>query len=119
MSTTSKRLKVLFVYDDETIETLVKEKWLIEHDVDLTFDYFSAQKLLLKNQYELLIFDYYLGGKKLADVARTSNKNIPILVLDTVGTQAMADEINGHNLKFLTVPFTDSGLKEKIKELIK
>lgn len=120
-----KKMKIIFLYNDENAEFLVKKSWFVGHDVDCIYSCQQAFKLLtMNNQYDLIVAAYSLyssndcSGLLVADFIEKMNLEIPLLILDTECNNESIQNITKRNLPLLRVPFSKEEIKEKIKEII-
>lgn len=112
-------LHILFSYDDEIIKMLVKKVWFPKQLVDFTTCPKKFLELIEKNSYDLAIVPCLLKGCcgiKLASIAE--EKNIPVLILDTIGTRDSNLRIMNKNFPSLSTPFNKEELTKKVLQVI-
>ena len=94
------RERLLFVDDDAAI--LEGYKFIFENEgfsVDLAMDSKSLMELLQKNDYDMIILDYYLSEEKGIDLARDIHRIRPEQRLTFIsGNRNSENEIKKHDI---------------------
>jgi two-component system, OmpR family, copper resistance phosphate regulon response regulator CusR len=116
--------RILLVEDDPKLgKTIQVELRLEGFEVDLAFDGKVAETLFRANRYTLVLLDInvpYKNGWELCKQFRSSNRNIPIIMLTALGDiQDKMDAFNAGADDFLVKPFHLSELSARIKVFIK
>jgi DNA-binding response OmpR family regulator len=116
-------MKILFVEDDERIALLVRDG-LTENGyaVTLAYDGEYGKKLVLQNDYDLIICDIILpkiNGVDLCKQIRTINPAVPIILLTALNTTD--DIVEGFDAgadDYLTKPFDFRVLLARVRALL-
>ena len=82
-------LAILLVEDDPKLGQTIKQDLTDKgYKVDVAFDGKIAQSLYAANKYDIALLDInvpYVNGWELCKIIRSSNKDIPIIMLSALG----------------------------------
>jgi DNA-binding response OmpR family regulator len=117
-------MKILIIEDDQRVAELI-QRGLNEHGFipTLAYDGVSGKKLVLNNQYDLVITDIILpklDGLDLCREIRQIKPDLPIIMLTALGTTD--DKVEGFDAgadDYLTKPFEMRELLVRIRALLK
>ena len=122
----SGRGKRILVVDDEATLIFFLKKDLQEVEDNLFVDVASsgedALKKLTYHRYDLLITDLNMpgiSGFTLAEVARSMQPDIHIVIMTAFGSQEVRDEANSLEVDgYLTKPFPTAELREIVSNIL-
>jgi DNA-binding response OmpR family regulator len=117
-------VKILIVEDEPKVVAFLR-KGLEEqgYETDVAYDGQMGEKLVSRNQYDLILLDLILpvqGGIELCRNIRKINQNLPVLMLTALGTTN--DKVEGFDAgadDYLVKPFEFKELLARIKALTK
>ena len=117
-------MKILIVEDEPKVASFIK-KGLEENqfEADIAYDGLSAEKLVVQYNYDLYILDIIIPGISGLDLCRklkTTNPDIPVLMLSALGTTD--DKIIGFDCganDYLVKPFEFRELLARVRVLLK
>jgi len=117
-------MRILLVEDEEKVVRFVRKGLQAEHlAVDASRDGLEGLEMALVNSYDLIILDLMLpglGGSELLKKLRSSNKEVPVLVL--TARDSVVDKIQNFELgadDYLTKPFAFAELVVRVKALLR
>lgn len=111
--------RILLIDDNEDMGAMVTNGLKKIYDVDFALDGYTAQQLIGRKQYDLILCDIrmpFLNGITLVEEFRKKDINIPVIfvsaeISDEVSKQAF--QLGASNL--VSKPFQMKELKDKIK----
>jgi DNA-binding response OmpR family regulator len=113
-------MKLLIVEDDEKIAKALKRGFVDEYfDVDIAHDGEKGLKMILEEEYDLVILDLMLPKLNGINVLRGARKRkilIPIIIL--TAKDAVSDKVDGLNIgadDYLPKPFAFDELLARVK----
>jgi two-component system, OmpR family, copper resistance phosphate regulon response regulator CusR len=117
-------MRILVVEDEPKVASFIK-MGLEEnnYEAEMVHDGLLAEKLALNNRYDLFILDIIIpgiNGIELCKRLKSTNPNIPVLMLTALGTTD--DKINGFEAganDYLVKPFEFRELLARVKVLLK
>lgn len=117
-------MKILVVEDEAKVADFLR-KGLEEqgHFVDIAYDGQMGEKLAIRNDYDIMIFDVilpYFNGYELCKRVRDKKPVVPILMLTALGTTE--DKVAGFDAgadDYLVKPFEFEELLVRIRALVK
>lgn len=115
----------ILIVEDDDIMGKVTQNYFIKkgYHVDLAIDGQKAMEMLQNNSYQLVVTDLnmpYVNGQQLIEAIKRNNYGkIKIIVMTTMGTEAMIAEIFALGADdFITKPFKASELLARAQKLV-